>query len=87
MLQIVLFALQVVQDGYEFFSNRKLITLFSAPHYCGQFDNAAAVMSINKDLLCSFKPGIESLSCTAQLNMSQKQGATVLYGITELLEK
>ncbi|VDM63669.1 unnamed protein product [Angiostrongylus costaricensis] len=46
---------QVVQDGYEFFSNRKLITLFSAPHYCGQFDNAAAVMNINKDLLCSFK--------------------------------
>ncbi|KJH43335.1 phosphoprotein phosphatase 1 domain protein [Dictyocaulus viviparus] len=46
---------QVVQDGYEFFSNRKLVTLFSAPHYCGQFDNAAAVMNINKDLQCSFK--------------------------------
>jgi hypothetical protein len=24
---------QVVQDGYEFFGNRKLVTIFSAPHY------------------------------------------------------
>ncbi|KAL6738753.1 hypothetical protein Aduo_012268 [Ancylostoma duodenale] len=46
---------QVVQDGYEFFSNRKLVTIFSAPHYCGQFDNAAAVMTVNSELQCSFK--------------------------------
>ncbi|KIH69448.1 Ser/Thr phosphatase family protein [Ancylostoma duodenale] len=45
----------VVQDGYEFFSNRKLVTIFSAPHYCGQFDNAAAVMTVNSELQCSFK--------------------------------
>lgn len=35
---------QVVEDGYEFFCKRKLITLFSAPNYCGYFDNAAAFM-------------------------------------------
>uniref|UniRef100_A0A1I7UDD2 SER_THR_PHOSPHATASE domain-containing protein n=1 Tax=Caenorhabditis tropicalis TaxID=1561998 RepID=A0A1I7UDD2_9PELO len=46
---------QVVQDGYEFFANRKLVTLFSAPHYCGQFDNAGAVMQINPNMVCSFK--------------------------------
>lgn len=46
---------QVVQDGYEFFANRKLVTLFSAPHYCGEFDNAAAVMLVAKDLQCCFK--------------------------------
>uniref|UniRef100_A0A0N4WUY0 Ferritin n=1 Tax=Haemonchus placei TaxID=6290 RepID=A0A0N4WUY0_HAEPC len=32
-----------------------LVTIFSAPHYCGQFDNAAAVMIINPDLQCSFQ--------------------------------
>ncbi|KAK0422731.1 hypothetical protein QR680_007749 [Steinernema hermaphroditum] len=54
-LDLICRAHQVVQDGYEFFANRKLVTIFSTPHYCGQFDNAAAVMHVNKDLLCSFK--------------------------------
>uniref|UniRef100_A0A7S3E5I7 Serine/threonine-protein phosphatase n=1 Tax=Rhodosorus marinus TaxID=101924 RepID=A0A7S3E5I7_9RHOD len=46
---------QVVEDGYEFFSGRRLVTIFSAPNYCGEFDNAGAMMSINEDLLCSFQ--------------------------------
>ncbi|RZC41797.1 cation-transporting ATPase 13A3, partial [Asbolus verrucosus] len=46
---------QVVEDGYEFFAQRKLITVFSAPNYCGTFDNAGALMSVNSDLLCSFQ--------------------------------
>lgn len=46
---------QVVQDGYEFFGARKCVTIFSAPHYCGQFDNAAAMMSVDDNLLCSFQ--------------------------------
>ena len=29
----------VVEDGYEFFSDRTLVTIFSAPNYCGEFDN------------------------------------------------
>ncbi|KAK6026378.1 hypothetical protein OSTOST_07678, partial [Ostertagia ostertagi] len=35
---------KVVQDGYEFFASKKMVTIFSAPHYCGQFDNFAATM-------------------------------------------
>ncbi|XP_076274485.1 serine/threonine-protein phosphatase PP1-gamma catalytic subunit B-like [Rhynchophorus ferrugineus] len=46
---------QVVEDGYEFFGKRTLITIFSAPNYCGTFDNAGALMSINEDLMCSFQ--------------------------------
>eukprot|EP00913_Durusdinium_trenchii_P000167 g151.t1 len=42
-------------DGYEFFAKRQLITLFSAPNYCGEFDNAGAMMSIDETLMCSFK--------------------------------
>ncbi|KAF8367024.1 hypothetical protein PRIPAC_84853 [Pristionchus pacificus] len=53
-IDLVARAHQVVQDGYEFFANRKLVTIFSAPHYCGQFDNAAAIMNVDENLVCSF---------------------------------
>nr|XP_023021948.1 serine/threonine-protein phosphatase alpha-2 isoform-like isoform X1 [Leptinotarsa decemlineata] len=46
---------QVVEDGYEFFAQRRCITIFSAPNYCGTFDNAGALMSIDDNLLCSFQ--------------------------------
>ncbi len=25
-----------MEDGYEFFANRKLVTVFTAPNYCGR---------------------------------------------------
>ena len=46
---------QVVEDGYEFFAKRQLVTLFSAPNYCGEFDNAGAMMSVDDSLMCSFQ--------------------------------
>jgi serine/threonine-protein phosphatase PP1 catalytic subunit len=54
-MDLVCRAHQVVEDGYEFFAKRQLITLFSAPNYCGEFDNAGAMMSIDETLMCSFK--------------------------------
>ncbi|KAI5864776.1 phosphoprotein phosphatase PPZ [Durotheca rogersii] len=45
----------VVEDGYEFFNDRVLVTVFSAPNYCGEFDNWGAVMSVSSELLCSFE--------------------------------
>lgn len=61
----------VVEDGYEFFNDRLLVTVFSAPNvsdsrdicefwltieqYCGEFDNWGAVMSVSPNLLCSFE--------------------------------
>ncbi|TYZ67134.1 hypothetical protein PybrP1_009696 [[Pythium] brassicae (nom. inval.)] len=44
-LHLICRAHQVVEDGYEFFAKRQLVTLFSAPNYCGEFDNAGAMMS------------------------------------------
>jgi hypothetical protein len=44
-----------VEDGYEFFAKRQLVTLFSAPNYCGEFDNAGAMMSVDDTLMCSFQ--------------------------------
>ncbi|XP_018321658.1 serine/threonine-protein phosphatase PP1-gamma catalytic subunit B-like isoform X2 [Agrilus planipennis] len=46
---------QVVEDGYEFFSKRQLLTIFSAPNYCEEFDNAGAIMTIDENLMCSFQ--------------------------------
>jgi len=54
-LDLVCRAHQVVEDGYEVFAKRQLITLFSAPNYCGEFDNAGAVMKIDESLMCAFK--------------------------------
>jgi len=54
-LDLICRAHQVVEDGYEFFARRQLVTLFSAPDYCEEFDNAGAMMSIDTSLMCSFK--------------------------------
>ncbi|RKO94838.1 serine/threonine-protein phosphatase PP1-beta catalytic subunit-like protein [Blyttiomyces helicus] len=54
-IDLICRAHQVVEDGYEFFANRKLITVFSAPNYDGQFDNSAGMLSIDPNLLCSVK--------------------------------
>lgn len=54
-LDLVVRGHQVVEDGYEFFGKRSLVTVFSAPNYCGEFDNAGAVMSVDRNLLCSFQ--------------------------------
>jgi serine/threonine-protein phosphatase PP1 catalytic subunit len=45
---------QVVEDGYEFFAEKKLVTIFTAPNYTGEFDNDGGVLHINDDLTCSF---------------------------------
>ncbi|ONK78684.1 uncharacterized protein A4U43_C02F21360 [Asparagus officinalis] len=54
-LDLICRAHQVVEDGYEFFAQRRLVTIFSAPNYCGEFDNAGALLSIDESLLCSFQ--------------------------------
>lgn len=54
-MDLVCRAHQVVEDGYEFFAQQKLVTIFSAPNYCGEFDNAGALMSVDKNLMCSFQ--------------------------------
>ena len=46
---------QVVEEGYEFFAKRQLVTIFSAPNYCGEFENAGAMMSVDDTLMCSFQ--------------------------------
>ncbi|KAI3403096.2 hypothetical protein KGF56_004156 [Candida oxycetoniae] len=54
-LDLIVRGHMVVEDGYEFFNKRKLVTIFSAPNYCGEFNNFGAIMSVDKSLFCSFE--------------------------------
>ena len=52
-MDLIVRAHQVVKRGYEFFAERSLVTIWGAPNY-GEYDNAAAMMKINENPLCSF---------------------------------
>ena len=54
-LDLICRAHQVVEDGYEFFGNRSLVTVFSAPDYCEEYNNCAAIMVVDSNLKCIFK--------------------------------
>ncbi|OIW13487.1 hypothetical protein TanjilG_01055 [Lupinus angustifolius] len=68
---------QVVEDGYEFFAKRRLVTIFSAPNYGGEFDNAGALLSVDESLVCSFdilKPLDRGSSSKMNLKKPPKPG-------------
>ena len=43
-----------MEEGYEFFANQKLVTIFSAPNYCNEYDNDGAMLKVSDQLCCSF---------------------------------
>ena len=52
-LDLICRAHQVVEEGYQFFANMKLITIFTAPNYMGEFDNNGGILEVNEDMICS----------------------------------
>ncbi|KAK5135101.1 hypothetical protein LTR08_005626 [Meristemomyces frigidus] len=79
----------VVEDGYEFFSDRVLVTVFSAPNYCGEFDNWGAVMSVSAELLCSFellKP-LDSSALKSHIKKGRNKRQTMLNSPVSLILK
>ena len=54
-LDILVRAHEVVQDGFELYADGRLVTLFSAPNYCGEYDNAGAVMCVSETFTIDFK--------------------------------
>lgn len=53
-LDIVIRAHQVMEKGYDFFADRRLVTVFSASNYCGEFTNCGAVLMMDENLVCKF---------------------------------
>ena len=69
-IDLICRAHQVVEKGYEFFADRKLVTVFSAPNYCNQFDNAGGMMLVDENLICGFKiltPKIKNMNLTKDI--------------------
>ncbi|KAB1204413.1 Serine/threonine-protein phosphatase PP1 isozyme 9 [Morella rubra] len=65
---------QVVEDGYEFFAKRSLVTIFSAPNYGGEFDNVGALLSVDESLVCSFeilKP-LDAKASTSRMKLKKE---------------
>ena len=54
-LDLIVRGNEVVDDGYEFFAERHLVTIFSALNFKGEFDNSAGILIIKEDLTYSFK--------------------------------
>ena len=74
-MDLICRAHQVVEEGYEFFAGRSLVTVFSAPNYCGEFDNSGAMMKIDENLICSFQI-LKPMTQLANININnsdQKQ--------------
>lgn len=79
----------VVEDGYEFFNERILVTVFSAPNYCGEFDNWGAVMSVSGELLCSFellKP-LDSSALKSHIKKGRNKRQSMLNSPVSLLSQ
>lgn len=47
----------MVDKGYEFLANKQLLTVFSAPNYCGEFHNDGAAIEVDEALTMTFKVG------------------------------
>ena len=71
-LDLICRAHQVVEQGYEFFAGRSLVTVFSAPNYCGEFDNSGAMMKIDDNLICSFQI-LKPMTELANINNNNEQ--------------
>lgn len=71
-LDLICRAHQVVEDGYEFFADKTLVTIFSAPDYCGEYSNCASMMLVDDNLICSFKV-LKPLSEVANANPNEDQ--------------
>ena len=44
----MMFELLIKNKGYSLAHDKNLVTIFSAPNYCGEFDNSAAILILDE---------------------------------------
>ena len=54
-LVLVIRGNKVLDEGFEFFAEKHLVTIFSVPNFKGEFDNSAGILIIDESLTCSVK--------------------------------
>ncbi|ELP94110.1 serine/threonine protein phosphatase PP1 isozyme, putative [Entamoeba invadens IP1] len=53
-IELLCRAHQMVDEGFSFCFDNKVLTLFSAPNYCNSFNNCGAMMNVDENLRCDF---------------------------------
>jgi serine/threonine-protein phosphatase 2A catalytic subunit len=53
-LELVARAHQLAMDGYNWSHEQQVMTIFSAPNYCYQCSNQAAIMQVDENLNITF---------------------------------
>jgi serine/threonine-protein phosphatase PP1 catalytic subunit len=55
-LDLICRAHQAVMNGFEFpfGGNQSLVTVFSAPNYCYEYQNKGAILQVDENLFCQF---------------------------------
>ena len=46
---------QICEDGYKFFCNKSLLTIFSAQNYCGEYDNEGGILTVDEEMKCDIR--------------------------------
>lgn len=54
-LDLLCRAHQVAEEGSDYFSERQLVTMFSAPNCCREFDHTDAMIRVDKTRMCFFQ--------------------------------
>lgn len=54
-LDMVCRSSQVVEEGYIFSANRRLITIYSVPNIFGHFDSSGAMMCVDESMIISLR--------------------------------
>lgn len=66
-IQMVVRAHQLMNEGFNWTHNNKVVTIFSAPNYCNRMGNQAAILEIDDEMKYTF----------LQFDADRKQGSAV----------